>query len=60
MPARINTAMDALNSKYSTDLTNDRLVFASDSLKKKRIPVTSNVVTTKTKISLIMHSSPFI
>jgi hypothetical protein len=51
MPARIDTAMNPKNSKYSTVFTAWHFVEASDSLKKKKTPATISVANDSTKIS---------
>lgn len=54
MPARIDTAMNPKNSKYSTVFTAFHFADASDSLKKKNTPATISVTNDSTKISLII------
>jgi len=51
MPARIDTAMNPKNSKYSTVLTAFHLVEPSASLKKKKTQATIIVDSAITKIS---------
>ncbi len=58
MPARIDTAMNPKNSKYSTVFTAFHFADASDSLKKKKTTATTNVINDSTKISFNMCSSP--
>jgi hypothetical protein len=60
MPARIDTAMNPKNSKYSTVFTAFHLDEPSASLKKKKTIATISVTNDSTKISLIMRFPYFV